>query len=147
MILINRTNKNVTFRIDRDRWRRILGLAWRISWDPEGTCPPDNWSEEEHWDLMNYFINVGQMVSSTDALGLSNALEKLILIIKEMNPKDDEDVYWAKVIWNAERHRKWAYGFSLGLKDEGNFFLFTEWWELKMENLVQFCHHGAFMIC
>jgi len=63
-------------------WLRMLALAQRYGWQPEGTAAPDEMAVEAElwegdpaeWDG-SYFPSYGQQVSDSDAKELATALE------------------------------------------------------------------------
>jgi len=67
-------------------WPRLLGLAKRYGWKPEGTLAPLGWPENKPW-TGRYDWNDGAVVTQSDARALATAVEHLLLDLP------DEDCY------------------------------------------------------
>jgi len=73
------------FAVSLCTWQRVLTLAERYGWKPEGTAAPDEMAIEAEiwkgdpaeWDGA-YFPSYGQQVTESDAKNLAAALERAL---------------------------------------------------------------------
>ena len=96
------SGKNDSIHFNSWGWEKILCLAAKYGWQPEGSHAPHNGRIEgddylradRHWRQWNanhtiadsYMTNDYQIVSAADAIGIANALQKALVDIP------DEDV-------------------------------------------------------
>jgi len=82
-------------------WAETLSLAYKHGWQPAGTvdplyesiCSPDKYPEyNSNWEGENYSINMGQLVTEEDALGIAEALERAI------NDKPNDNAWLEDII-------------------------------------------------
>ena len=144
MILINQKDPSLTFRFGLSRWGRLLSIARALSWIPQGTSAPCGWPGNPPWNRMNYILPLGQIVDRQDAAALADALVKLMEIIEVTKP-GTEDAYNLRD-WYPERQRLWSFYYYIGLREDDNQFLYSEWSHKKLTELVLFCRQGAFLI-
>ncbi|HPS41004.1 MAG TPA: hypothetical protein PK040_00270 [Anaerolineaceae bacterium] len=144
MILVNQKDPGLTFRFGLSRWVRLLSIARALSWIPQGTTAPAAWSGEPPWNRLNFTIPVGQTVEEQDAAALAEKIERLMEIIEETKPGTESAFTYRD--WYPERQRLWSFYYHIGLREEDNQFLYSNWSRRKLTELVFFCRQGAFLI-
>jgi hypothetical protein len=82
----NLSNGKENIRFSTVSFYKTLGLAKTYGWIPKGTNCPEKMDELENWDG-EYYTNLGQYVTSEDAINLAKALERALENIPDLkNP-------------------------------------------------------------
>ena len=101
LILVNTKDQSIDFQVSYPAWNTALYLAQQNGWIPEGVDPPiwvDSVTREpliKEFPPMSYNSNDGQEVRETDAIKLSEALDrgiKFIPIVETNSVKSSENI-------------------------------------------------------
>ena len=101
LILVNTKDQSIDFQVSYPAWNTALYMAQQNGWIPEGVDPPI-WVDPEtreplikEFPPMSYNSNDGQEVRETDAIKLSEALDrglKFIPIIETNSVESSENI-------------------------------------------------------
>lgn len=124
------------FRWTQFFWKRVLQLAEKNGWQPNGTTIPKDWDRSD-WDG-NYWYNSGEIVETEDALNLATALTKAL----DTLPKEYLPVPKSPVL--NEVTNKWEDA-NYSQTPLENFFSGSSGIK-SLEEFIAFCRKGSFEI-
>lgn len=144
MLFVNVDREDVKFYVNNRGWRRIFRLARMFNWTPQGTQPYINGSVKGYWNPNDYFSNECQLVCRADAFELADSIEWAITMLKEPDPEDDPEKQYGSD-WEKEMISRMENAMRSRIKDPAYIF-FNIKSRVKLNEFVDFCRHGEFVI-